>query len=144
MIFSAMKNTENYYRELLQREFYAIVEKNPKYSLRAFANKLGVDHSLLSKILRGKRKPSQGFIRKTAPLCGMSKEEIHKLLLMLGAEKLGPESHSKTVYLDEKSINLAKNFLQSRALEVAHELEEAYQGENIYRLQVTLVPHSEK
>src|SRR5687768_9276024 len=39
----------------LVQEFERRRRKNPKYSLRAYGRSLGVDHSLLSKIIRGQR-----------------------------------------------------------------------------------------
>lgn len=44
---------------ILQEELLRRCKKNAKYSLRAFAKALGVDASLLSKILRGERVPGR-------------------------------------------------------------------------------------
>jgi transcriptional regulator with XRE-family HTH domain len=43
------------FRSYLQHEFARRSRANPKYSLRAFARRLGLDHSTLSQVLRGKR-----------------------------------------------------------------------------------------
>jgi uncharacterized protein (TIGR02147 family) len=43
------------YRRLLNDKLVEKIEKNPKYSLRAFAKALGLDSSALSQILRGQR-----------------------------------------------------------------------------------------
>lgn len=50
-------NAESF-AELLRCEFELRKERNPKYSMRSFANKLGVDQSLLSKVINGKRSMS--------------------------------------------------------------------------------------
>ena len=63
------------FRERLQIEFEARRSKNSRYSLRAFAALLGVDHSTLSQILRGSRPVPPGRIRVWAQKMGMTKEE---------------------------------------------------------------------
>lgn len=45
--------------EFISKSFKARREKNPKYSLRAFAKFLGVDHSHLAKVLKGQSEFSQ-------------------------------------------------------------------------------------
>ena len=42
-------------RNLLVAEFHRRVRSNPRYSLRALARALDVDHSTLSQLLRGRR-----------------------------------------------------------------------------------------
>ncbi|MEP7345768.1 MAG: DUF4423 domain-containing protein [Gemmatimonadaceae bacterium] len=44
------------FRQFLQEELARRCAENPRYSLRAFAQRLGIDHSTLSQILRGKRR----------------------------------------------------------------------------------------
>jgi uncharacterized protein (TIGR02147 family) len=53
-------------RELLQAEFDRRVEKNPLYSMRAFARTLEISSSRLSKILRGKQGLSLAWAEKIA------------------------------------------------------------------------------
>jgi hypothetical protein len=50
-------------REHLRLEFRRRVERNPRYSLRAFARALEVHHSTLSRTLEGARGFSDPFIR---------------------------------------------------------------------------------
>ena len=50
-------------------------QKNPRYSLRAFATSLGADHSTLSQILKGSRRVPASSIRSWARKLGMSREE---------------------------------------------------------------------
>lgn len=47
------------FRLWLQKQFSEKSKKNPRYSLRAFANFLGLDASTVSQILSGKRAPSK-------------------------------------------------------------------------------------
>src|ERR1700744_175480 len=43
---------------ILRRELVARIERNPHYSLRAFARDLGVTHAYLSMLINGKRRLS--------------------------------------------------------------------------------------
>ena len=56
------------FRERLQRELAQRCARNPRYSLRGFANFLGVDHATLSQLLRGKRAVTPASIRWLAQL----------------------------------------------------------------------------
>jgi transcriptional regulator with XRE-family HTH domain len=51
------------FRRLLQDEFARRQTANRRYSLRAFARHLAVDHSTLSQLLRGKRRPTGRIVR---------------------------------------------------------------------------------
>jgi transcriptional regulator with XRE-family HTH domain len=64
------------FRERLTREFEARQDNNPRYSLRAFAAFLDIDHSTLSQILRGRRRITTGQLRQWAWKLGMTPEEI--------------------------------------------------------------------
>ncbi|MEZ0390972.1 MAG: TIGR02147 family protein [Pseudobdellovibrionaceae bacterium] len=45
----------DHFRSILQQEYLKRTSKNPRYSLRSYANSLGVHHSTLSGLLSGKR-----------------------------------------------------------------------------------------
>lgn len=51
---------------MLVERFEAARERNPSYSLRAFARSLKIDHSTLSRIMTGKRPVSEAIARKIA------------------------------------------------------------------------------
>jgi len=61
----------------LQDELAKRCRQNRRYSLRAFARSLGIDHSRLSKILRGKRPVSQELIMEVAARLDMSIEKLY-------------------------------------------------------------------
>ena len=63
------------FRQRLEREFNSRREKNPRYSLRAFAAFLATDHSTLSQILRGNRPVPVSRIRSWARKLAMPPEE---------------------------------------------------------------------
>jgi plasmid maintenance system antidote protein VapI len=52
------------FRFILQNELLRRCKKNSAYSIRAFAQSLGIDHSTLSQIIRGKRKLTNKMISK--------------------------------------------------------------------------------
>jgi transcriptional regulator with XRE-family HTH domain len=70
------KVSSTLFSERLRREFETRRERNPRYSLRAFAGFLRTDHSTLSQILRGARRVPPGRIRVWSKILGMGAEEI--------------------------------------------------------------------
>lgn len=63
------------FQEVLRREFETRRAKNPRYSLRAFAVLLGTDHSTLSQVIRGNRRPPVRQIHGWARKLGVTPEE---------------------------------------------------------------------
>jgi hypothetical protein len=63
-------------RELLRAELARRQAINPRYSLRAFAAFLKIDHSTLSQILRGRRAVPAEARRDWGALLGLGPEEI--------------------------------------------------------------------
>ena len=59
----------------LQQELVQRCQKNPKYSLRAFAKGMGVDPSLLSKVIHRKRRLSSRSLQKIARHLSFSPDE---------------------------------------------------------------------
>lgn len=66
----------SHFHESLRREFATRRKRNPRYSLRAFAEFLETDHSTLSQIFRGKRRIPAGHLRRWGKKLGMTLEEI--------------------------------------------------------------------
>ena len=58
-------------RMVLQQELSRRIQKNPKYSLRAFAKSLGLSHALLSLVISGKKDLSKKSATKIASELGM-------------------------------------------------------------------------
>jgi uncharacterized protein (TIGR02147 family) len=61
---------------LLRERLRAAVRRNPRFSLRAFAKQLGVDHSTLSQVLRGRRRLSARALEAVGKRMGLSEEII--------------------------------------------------------------------
>jgi DNA-binding Lrp family transcriptional regulator len=64
------------FRAFLQSELTRRLKANPRYSLRAFAKALQVDHSTLAKILAGKRPLGRIAMRRLGTKLGLSEAEV--------------------------------------------------------------------
>lgn len=64
------------FRIRLQAEFDKRRATNPRYSLRAFARAMSVDHSTLSQILRGRRRVTGRNVRALGRRLGLSASAI--------------------------------------------------------------------
>ncbi len=82
-----MENTQDYYLIKLKAAFTDKQRVNPQYSLRAFANYLGVHPSVLSPILNGKRKLPQKYIESVTDRLGLSPKEKALFVLSLYKKK---------------------------------------------------------
>ncbi len=73
-----VKNQKTDFRLLLQSELVQRCQRNPKYSLRAFARALGISASALSDMLNGKRTITSASIEKLGLAMGMALSEIEQ------------------------------------------------------------------
>lgn len=80
-------------RALLKRELQDRCQKNPQYSLRAFARSLGMESSYLSKILSGKRNITQTTLKKLAAKLSFNEDSV-KAFQKLQGQKDGYQSIS--------------------------------------------------
>ena len=64
------------FRLYLQNQLTERCKKNPKYSLRSFAQRLDMESSALSKILRGKRRVTEKTFLKLSKILNLSPHEI--------------------------------------------------------------------
>lgn len=67
---------QNDFRLYLQDELKVRCLKNPRYSLRAFAKSLRINHSTLSKLMSGKRPLTMAVQRRLAEALGLGPEEM--------------------------------------------------------------------
>ncbi|MEE6249844.1 MAG: TIGR02147 family protein [Bdellovibrionota bacterium] len=70
------KHSQKHFRLYLERELQRRVKSNSGYSLRSFARDLDTDPSLLSKLIRGKRKISNKQIDRLGKLLNLSLRSI--------------------------------------------------------------------
>ena len=108
-------------REFLQREFKRRHERNPRYSLRAFARHLDCNHSTLSQWIRGVRPVSPESIDhlcRRLGIAGMDRRRICELtdpdLLVLEAARSSSARTSPSLAealgmsVDEVNLSLTK------------------------------------
>lgn len=82
-----------YLQTVLKKHFEQAKKKNKAYSLRAFANKLGISHSVLSEILRGKRNVSAKMAIALCEKCSLPIEE---------------QKHIKNLFVKESHVTLSQ------------------------------------
>ena len=75
------------FRARLRRELAARCGRNPRYSLRAFANFLDTDHASLSQMMRGTRTCTPPSIRRFGARIGLTAEEIAVYVAKAEAER---------------------------------------------------------
>jgi hypothetical protein len=64
------------FTDLVKREFDRRRANNPRYSLRAFARSLQIDHSTLSQIVRGRRRVTTRAIRSLGARLRMTPMQV--------------------------------------------------------------------
>lgn len=69
-------NQNSDFRLYLKEQLAQRCKKNPAYSLRAFANLMGVSHSTLSQVLSGKRPISKKLMKKAAEVLALSPADL--------------------------------------------------------------------
>lgn len=67
-------------RALLEKELIRRIDKNPRYSLRAFAKALGVSHTALSLVMTGKRPASRRLLERFADMVGLAPDEREQII----------------------------------------------------------------
>jgi uncharacterized protein (TIGR02147 family) len=74
-----------FYRDCLKRELARRCEKNPRYSLRAYARAMGIDPTAVSRFLSGKQIPSYRLAQQIFATLDFSPEEQDQFLSSLAA-----------------------------------------------------------
>ncbi len=67
-------------REILQRKYTEVKNRNPAFSKRSFAKKLGISSGSLSSILQGERRISKALATNMADTLGLAPDERHQFL----------------------------------------------------------------
>ncbi len=109
------------FREVLQDELHRRCARNPRYSLRAFARALALDHSSLSQLLRGRRRVTTRAIRRIGATLRLFAHEIEMhcaeendaaLLRVVGKELFRADSRRLASVLgittDEVNVSLQR------------------------------------
>jgi uncharacterized protein (TIGR02147 family) len=104
-----------YYKVLLQEELARRCERNPRYSVRAFARALSINDGALSQILSGKRVPAFKTAQRIIRSLALSPEEEHEFIASLA------EKH-RSRGLQRMSPIFRDVRLQPKPLELSHDL----------------------
>ncbi len=101
------------YRSFLKAVYAEKIEANPKYSLRSFADKLGVSHATLSQVLRGNRNLSRETAVEMGRKLNLASEELEYLCQLVEFESARN--------LEMKSLAMERiNKLRPRSTETTH------------------------
>lgn len=100
------------FSEFIKNEYDIRKKRNPKYSLRSFAQKLEIDQSLLSKVLSGKRSLSHTTMNACLQQLDYSDEQISVLLTRF----LKNKSYYRTI--DEDVLNIISEWHHFALLEL--------------------------
>lgn len=75
-----MEQQAPFYRQYLKEELKRRTERNPRYSLRAFATALEINAGTLSRILSGKQIISRNLAKKLAGMLELGTQEHEQFL----------------------------------------------------------------
>lgn len=92
------------FRVFIQNELIRRTQANPRYSLRAFARSLKMDHSTLVKVLHGKRQLGKRATLSIAAKLGLNPSEAQALLPTPKNQKDQVEDHYQQLTLDSFAV----------------------------------------
>ena len=95
----------NDYREMLKRLLDERKARNQRFSLRAFAQKIGLSHSTLSQVFKGERNLSLQTAKRIATTLKLSNED--KELFLLGVELANADEEEKKI-IEGKILTLER------------------------------------
>jgi uncharacterized protein (TIGR02147 family) len=83
-------NEQIIFQEVMKKKYQELFERNPKFSVRAFARRIGMQPAATNEILKGSRRVSKKLAEKIAERLKLSPTEKHDLV------KLFPETKNNT------------------------------------------------
>lgn len=116
--------SESFIHLELQKEFLRRRKINQRYSLRAYANFLEVDQSLLSKIMNRQRAPSASLVEQICAKLRLRHQdrvfEIHNQNLNSNSKEDSSQGIALNSYINllEDELNLLENWLHFAVLEL--------------------------
>jgi uncharacterized protein (TIGR02147 family) len=106
------------FRTFLQNTLAERCQKNPQYSLRAFAKSLNVNHSHLSLILRGERRLTPKFIKKTGQSIGIGPQQLSRYLAQSTNGKASSIENSSLQQIQVDQFDLISDWWHDALLEL--------------------------
>jgi uncharacterized protein (TIGR02147 family) len=107
---------------ILREHLRAAKRRNPRFSLRSFARKLGVNHSTLSQVLRGKRRLSARALQTVGKRLGLGEESIRACAVGCG-KRSNAKNHRENIqkiHLDLDTFQLLCAWHHYAILELIH------------------------
>ena len=103
-----MLDSSSFFRERLNQELVARCDRNPRYSVRAFAKALALDAGTLSRILNGKQIPSFKLSQRIVDSLALSPQErdyfFSSVAMIQRGRQLKRLSHSVNAYPEIKPV----------------------------------------
>jgi len=125
------------YRSYLREVYTNQLAKNPSYSLRAFARKLGMAPSSLSEILSGKKRISHEMALKIAGQLNLKEKETRYFSLLADIESAGSESLREDLTKQIQKLNRHRA-VATLDVEIFRAVSEWY---HIALMEMTRLPH---
>lgn len=104
------------FRNRLRSAFAEKTARNPRYSLRAFANFLEIDHATLSQLLRGQRALTESAVRRLGVRIGLTAPEIEECVRSVPLESMASTEKLREIAAD--SIHVLSDWTAFALLEL--------------------------
>src|ERR1700679_2594653 len=107
---------------VLRERLRAATRRNPRFSLRSFAGKLGINHSTLSQVLRGKRRLSARALEMVGKRLGLGDETMlaYAASSRRKSNAKNPLEEIRKVHLDLDAFQLVSAWHHYAILELTH------------------------
>jgi len=86
------------YRTWMKAWFDARKARNPLYSLRIMAGRMGVDGSYLHRVLNRQRHLSTPLVAGVGPTCGLKEDEFRYFAMLVSFNKARTEAEARTLH----------------------------------------------
>jgi hypothetical protein len=120
VLAAARPSASNCFRLFLQEELGRRCARNPRYSLRAFAKYLGIDHATLSQIVRAKRCLTPRTIKKLGARLGLGRDAVDAYLAHVHDGPLPTPALREVQQLAHDAASLVTDWYHHAILELLH------------------------
>lgn len=108
------------FRHYLQEELLSRCRKNPNYSLRSFAKSVGMNHGILSLVLRNKRSLTSQMIHKIGLALNLNEKELENYIVQLKPQTKAQKTKIKKInQLTVDMFNIISDWYHDAILELS-------------------------